>query len=95
MISAIGREKRCHSDPHPLQKPKLRSLAFVPRPHNNGVLVRHEPNAPSGGPVSDLKIGIFLSPGAPNPKREALLRLIGTLGDDRITTTVEDRNATL
>ena len=43
------------------------------------VFVRHEANAPSGGQVTDIDIGDFLSRGARNPEHLALLRLIGTL----------------
>jgi len=45
------------------------------------LFVRHEPNAPSGGQVSDLDIGTFLSRGPLNPEHQALLRLIATLVD--------------
>jgi hypothetical protein len=40
--------------------------------------VRHEANAPSGGHVTDIAIGDFLSV-PQHPEQEALLRLIGTL----------------
>lgn len=46
------------------------------------VFVRHEPNAPSGGQVSDLDIGTFLSRGPLNPEHQVLLRLIATLPID-------------
>jgi hypothetical protein len=46
------------------------------------VFVRHEPNAPSGGQVSYLDIGTFLSHGPHNPEHQALLRLIAALVDD-------------
>ena len=39
--------------------------------------VRHQANASSGGQVTDLEIGAFLS-GPRNPEHDALLRLIGT-----------------
>lgn len=45
------------------------------------VFVRHEANRPSGGQVSDIDIGNFLSGGPVNPEHEALLRLLGTLVD--------------
>ncbi len=48
-------------------------------PATGRVFVRHEANSPSGGQVTDIDIGAFLSRGAPNPEHEALLRLIGTL----------------
>jgi len=46
------------------------------------VFVRHEPNLPSGGRVSDLDIGAFLSRGPLNPEHQALLRLIAILVDE-------------
>jgi hypothetical protein len=49
------------------------------------VFVRHKPNAPSGGQVSDLDIGVFLTRGPLNPEHQALLRLMATLVDDRAT----------
>ena len=42
------------------------------------VLVRHEPNLPSGGKVSVIEIGEFLSRGH-GPEQQTLLRLIGSL----------------
>ena len=44
------------------------------------VLVRHEPNRPSGGKVSVLEVGEFLCRGH-GPEQQALLRLIGSLVD--------------
>ena len=59
------------------------------------VFIKHEPNAPSGGHVSEIDIGTFLSRGPLNPEHQALLRLIATLVDgDAETPTAEDRNAT-
>jgi hypothetical protein len=46
------------------------------------VFIRHEANRPSGGQVSELDIGTFLSRGPLNPEHQALLRLIATLVDD-------------
>lgn len=48
-------------------------------PATGRVFVRHEANLPSGGQVTDVDIGAFLSRGAHNPEHQALLRLIGTL----------------
>jgi hypothetical protein len=42
------------------------------------VLVRHEPNRPSGGKASVVEVGDFLSRGH-GPEQQALLRLIGSL----------------
>ena len=45
-------------------------------PATGTAFVRHQANAPSGGQVTDIELGAFLS-GPQNPEREALLRLIG------------------
>jgi hypothetical protein len=45
-------------------------------PATGSAFVRHQTNAPSGGQVSDIKFGAFLS-GPRNPEHDALLRLIG------------------
>jgi hypothetical protein len=45
-------------------------------PATGSALVRHQANAPSGGQVTDMELGAFLS-GPRNPEHEALLRLIG------------------
>lgn len=52
---------------------------LVRSPESGRVFVRHEPNRPSGGRVSHIEIGAFLSDGAHGPEHQALLRLIGTL----------------
>jgi hypothetical protein len=48
-------------------------------PATERVFVRHEANAPSGGQVTDIDIGTFVSRGPHNPEHRALLRLIATL----------------
>ena len=45
-------------------------------PATGSAIVRHEANAPSGGQVTDIDLGAFLS-GPGSPEHEALLRLIG------------------
>ena len=45
-------------------------------PETGSAFVRHQANAPSGGHVTDIELGAFLS-GPRNPEHEALLRLIG------------------
>lgn len=53
---------------------------FVARdPATGNVFIRHEANAPSGGGVTDIDLGTFLSRGERNPEHRALLGLIGTL----------------
>ncbi|MBV8398814.1 MAG: hypothetical protein JOZ17_08740 [Acetobacteraceae bacterium] len=58
------------------------------------VLVRHEPNLPSGGKASVVEVGDFLSRGH-GPEQQALLRLIGSLvetGADTTTGVSDDNN---
>ena len=47
------------------------------------VFVRHEPNLASGGKISDIEIGAFLSRGGQGPEKQELLRLIGTLVEEQ------------
>ena len=47
------------------------------------VFVRHEPNLASGGKMSDIDIGTFLRQGGQGPEKQELLRLIGTLIEER------------
>src|SRR5438132_12316577 len=46
-------------------------------PATGSAFVRHQANMPSGGQVTDIEMGAFLS-GPRNPEQDALLRLIGT-----------------
>ena len=48
-------------------------------PDTGIVFIRHEANVPSGGHVTEMDIGSFLSGGPRNPEHQALLHLIGTL----------------
>ena len=45
-------------------------------PETGSAFVRHQANTPSGGQVTDIELGAFLS-GPGSPEHEALLRLIG------------------
>ena len=45
-------------------------------PATGSAFVRHQANAPSGGQVTDIELGAFLSASG-SPEHEALLRLIG------------------
>jgi hypothetical protein len=47
------------------------------------VFVRHEANRASGGRVTDVEIGAFLGAGGLGPEHQELLRLIGTLVQER------------
>ncbi len=48
-------------------------------PGTEQVFVRHRPNQPSGGQVSDIELGEFLARGGSGPEKRGLLRLIGSL----------------
>jgi hypothetical protein len=48
-------------------------------PDTDNVFIRHEANVSSGGHVTEMDIGTFLSGGQRNPEHQALLHLIGTL----------------
>jgi hypothetical protein len=50
-------------------------------PIDGRAFVIHQPNGPSGGRVSHVELGAFLSDGAKGPEHQALLRLIATLVD--------------
>jgi hypothetical protein len=45
------------------------------------ILVRHEPNLPSGGKTSVIEVGEFLRLGH-GPEQQALLRIIGSLVEE-------------
>jgi hypothetical protein len=49
---------------------------LVRDPATGSAIVRHQANAPSGGQVTDIELGAFLS-GPGSPEHEARLRLIG------------------
>jgi hypothetical protein len=67
----------------PLDIPRLNPIRQARRSF------RQEPNAPSGGQVSDLDIGSFLSRRPLNPEHQALLRLIATCRNRRIAARVQ------
>ncbi len=53
---------------------------FLARDSATGnVFIRHEANIPSGGRITEIDIGTFLTRGPRNPEQHALLFLIGTL----------------
>jgi hypothetical protein len=47
------------------------------------VFIKHEPNVPPGGQLSEIEIGTFLSHRPLNPEHQALLRLIASLVNDQ------------
>jgi hypothetical protein len=46
------------------------------------VFIRHEANLSSGGQVTDIEIGDFLTRDGHGPEKQELLRLIGTLVEE-------------
>jgi hypothetical protein len=56
---------------------------LVRGPEPERVLIRHEPDAASGAQVAELGIAEFLIRGVYGPEHLELLRLIGTLVDER------------
>jgi hypothetical protein len=58
------------------RSPNGDSWFLVRDPATGTASVRHQANAPSGGQVTDIELGAFLS-GPGSPEHEALLRLIG------------------
>src|ERR1700730_1686876 len=81
IVSAHGRENTApgpqRADPRQLYRSPNGDSWFVARDAATGsAFVRHQANAPSGGQVTDIDLGAFLS-GPGSPEHEALLRLIG------------------
>jgi hypothetical protein len=81
IVSADGREDTAlgpqRADARQLYRSPNGDTWFLARdPETGSAFVRHQANAPSGGQVTDIELGAFLSaPGS--PEQEALLRLIG------------------
>jgi hypothetical protein len=81
IVSANGREDTAGGPQRAEKRQLYRSPNgdswFLARDPATGLaLVRHQANAPSGGQVTDIELGAFLS-GPGSPEHEALLRLIG------------------
>jgi MerR HTH family regulatory protein len=53
-------------------------------PEAGRVFVRHIPNVPSGGKITDIEIGAFLCERNYGPQHIELLRLIGTLVENGV-----------
>jgi hypothetical protein len=47
------------------------------------VFIVHEPNTASGGRVSQIELGSFMNRSGHGPEHQELVRLIGTLIEDR------------
>ena len=52
-------------------------------PGSGQVFIRHEPNIPSGGQPINIELGAFLAATQGGPEHQALLRLIGSLVEER------------
>ena len=81
IVSADGRDDTALGPQRPDARQLYRSpngdTWFLARdPETGSPFVRHQANAPSGGQVTDIELGAFLS-GPGSPEHEALLRLIG------------------
>jgi hypothetical protein len=59
------------------RSPNGDSWFLVRDPATGSAFVRHQANTPSGGQVTDIDLGAFVS-GPGSPEHDALLRLIGT-----------------
>ena len=57
--------------------------SLVRDPTSERVLIEHQPKVSSGGQTSHIEIGDFLAHGGHGPEHQALLRLIGTLVEER------------
>jgi hypothetical protein len=81
IVSAYGREDTAlgpqRADARQLYRSPNGDTWFLARdPETGSAFVRHQANAPSGGQVTDIELGAFLSASG-SPEHEALLRLIG------------------
>src|SRR5437016_3884179 len=81
IVSAEGREDTAlgpqRADARQLYRSPNGDTWFLARdPETGSAFVRHQANAPSGGQVTDIELGAFLSASG-SPEHEALLRLIG------------------
>ena len=81
IVSAHGREDAAlgpqRAETRQLYRSPNGDSWFLARdPETGSAFVKHQANAPSGGRVTDIELGGFLS-GPGSPEHEALLRLIG------------------
>jgi hypothetical protein len=81
IVSAKGKEDTAlpqRAEARQLYRSPNGDTWFLARdPETGSAFVRHQANAPSGGQVTDIELGAFLS-GPGGPEHEALLRLVGT-----------------
>jgi hypothetical protein len=55
---------------------------YLAREVSGAIVIFHQANKSSGGNVSKVEVGEFLTRGNRGPQHDALLELIGTLIDD-------------
>jgi hypothetical protein len=81
LLAEYKRRRDALSDRRELYRSPNGDTWFLGRePANGHAFVIHQPNAPSGGRLSNIEVGDFLREGA-GPEQQALLRLIGTLAE--------------
>ena len=56
---------------------------FLVREPSGAVFIRHEANVSSGGHVDHVEVATFLASGARGPEHQELLRLLGTLVEEK------------
>jgi hypothetical protein len=76
IVPAGGVEDTARGSQPLYQSPNGDTWFLARDPATGSAFVRHQANAPSGGQVTDIELGAFLS-GPESPEHEALLRLIG------------------
>lgn len=60
-----------------------RELSLVQEAGSQRVFIEHEPNVSSGGRTTNIEVADFLTHGGHDPEHQALLRLIGSLVEER------------
>jgi hypothetical protein len=87
--SALGSQPDKHGMEQLYRSPNGDTWFVARNPTTGSAFVRHQANASSGGQVTNIEIGAFLS-GPPHPEQEALLRVIGASIVEPQGTAVED-----
>jgi hypothetical protein len=81
LLAEYKRRRDAFSDRRELYHSPNGDSWFLSRePVNGHAFVIYQPNAPSGGLLSNIEVGNFLREGA-GPEQQALLRLMGTLAE--------------
>jgi hypothetical protein len=73
----------------PARAPNGDRWSLVRETHTERVFIEHQPNASSGGQMSLIELGDFLAAGRHAPEQQALLRLIGSLVEEKRTPLLE------